>query len=180
MTHVLSGRVGCDTAVGALILPGHLQKLQHPVRKGNEPVCVQGQKNGGEVAEERVRERGGERERETNKWVNGLVPCSMKKHPADPLSRDPAESSRGSIPLCSGESLLCTTAVRRGRNYKSCNSKSDSKVRIILVSLTKSLWDFFYCIIAEWALWQTKTWYHFFDFCRNDAITSSKKAKVGL
>lgn len=37
MTDVFPRRVGHRTAVGTLILPGHLQNLEHPIRKGNEP-----------------------------------------------------------------------------------------------------------------------------------------------
>lgn len=39
MTDVLPGRVGHGAAVVPLILLGHLQNLEHPVRKGNEPVA---------------------------------------------------------------------------------------------------------------------------------------------
>lgn len=38
-THVLPGRVGHDTAVGAFVLFGHPQNLEHPIRKGNEPAA---------------------------------------------------------------------------------------------------------------------------------------------
>ncbi len=57
MTDVLPGRVGRDTAVGTFILPGHLQNLEHPVRKGNEPVARRAKQR---------REGEGEREREKN------------------------------------------------------------------------------------------------------------------
>lgn len=64
MTDVLPGRVGCNTAVGTLILLGHLQNLEHPVRKGNEPAAYRAkQRRGG---------RGRKREKELNKWLSAL------------------------------------------------------------------------------------------------------------
>lgn len=55
VTDVLPGRVGHDTAVGSFILLGHLQNLEHPIRKGNEPVAhgVKRRRGGKELKEKK-------------------------------------------------------------------------------------------------------------------------------
>lgn len=66
VTDVFPDRVGRDTAVGTLVLVGHLQNLEHPIRKRNEPGAHRAKQRGGRVRKKANRRK---KKKTLSKWL---------------------------------------------------------------------------------------------------------------